>query len=335
MLVRKADLPHPIDFMPSDHFDDKKFFTPNAPPQRGFADLIRWMLTRNQAKWTPELHAKTSLPPAIVEDEHLLATFVNHSTVLIQTEGVNILTDPIWSERASPVSFAGPKRFSPPGIDFDKLPPIHIVLLSHNHYDHMDASSLRRLQREHAPRIYAALGNERYLGSFGMKRPRILDWWQSECYSGDLIIHCTPSQHFSGRGLADRDRALWCSWVIETPGGTIYFGGDTGFGSHFQDIKNRFQQFRLAFLPIGAYDPRWFMGPVHMDPDQAIEAHQILDPAMSIGIHHETFQLTDEPQHQPRERIEKLARDRRLNFVVPRNGEAITVPEAPAKRAIV
>lgn len=315
--------------MLNDHFDGKKFFTPNAPPERGFRSLLRWMLTRTQARWTPELRSQTSIPPSIVDGSNLLVTFVNHSTVLIQTEGVNILTDPIWSERASPVSFAGPRRFSHPGVEFDRLPPIHIILLSHNHYDHMDSPTLRRLQREHAPRVYAALGNDRDLEPIGMKRPRILDWWQSDRYSENITIHCAPSQHFSGRSFADRDRALWCSWVIETPGGLIYFGGDTGFGPHFREIKNRFQQFRLAFLPIGAYAPRWFMGPVHIDPDEAAQAHQILDPAMSIGIHHETFSLADEPQYEPRERIEKLARERRLNFIVPRNGDAIRVAEVP------
>lgn len=321
--------------MPSDHFDGKKFFTPNAPPERGFGELLRWIVTRTQAKWTPELHARTSLPPAIVEGRSLLVTFVNHSTVLIQTEGMNILTDPIWSERASPVSFAGPRRFSRPGVEFDKLPPIHLVLLSHNHYDHMDSSTLRRLQREHAPRVYAALGNHRSLERMEIKRARILDWWQSEKHSESITLHCTPAQHFSGRSAADRDRTLWCSWVIETPGGYIYFAGDTGFGPHFQAVKDRFRDLRLAFLPIGAYEPRWFMSPVHMDPEEAVQAHEILDPAMSIGIHHETFSLADEPQYEPRERVEKLACERRLNFIVPRNGDAITVPVASTDRIIV
>lgn len=320
--------------MRSDHFDGRKFFTPNVPPERGLGPVLRWMITRDQAQWREEPRNLMSLPPAMVEGKRLLVTFVNHSTVLIQTAGVNILTDPIWSERASPFSFVGPKRYSQPGVDFDRLPPIHVVLLSHNHYDHMDVPTLRRLQRTHAPRVYMALGNERYLAKAGMKRPLILDWWQSDRYSQNLTVHCTPSQHFSGRSFADRDRALWSSWAIETPGGFIYFGGDSGFGPHFQDIKNRFRDFRLAFLPIGAYEPRWFMSPVHMDPDEAVKAHEILIPSLCIGIHHETFSLADEPQYEPRERIEKLARERHLNFIVPRNGDAITVPEAQAQAII-
>jgi len=320
--------------MPSDHFDGKKFFTPDAPPERGVGELLRWMVTRTQAKWTPERRSPKSLPPALVEGDGLLVTFVNHSTVLLQTDGINILTDPIWSERASPLTFAGPKRFSHPGVDLDKLPPIHIVLLSHNHYDHMDAPTLRRLQQEHAPRVYAALGNDAYLNRVNMVRPRIMDWWESDPYSERLTVHCAPAQHFSGRSMADRDRALWCSFVLETPGGLIYFAGDTGFGPHFQKVKSRFGQFRLVLLPIGAYAPRWFMGPVHMDPDEAVKAHEILDPRISIGIHHECFSLADEAQYEPRERVETLARERNLNFIVPHNGDAIAVPGVRA-RAII
>jgi L-ascorbate metabolism protein UlaG (beta-lactamase superfamily) len=317
-------------YLRSDHFDGKRFFTPNAPRQRGLGSVVRWMLTRDQAKWTEERRNLTSLPPSSVEGERLLVTFVNHSTVLIQTGGVNILTDPIWSERASPVQFAGPKRFSLPGIDLDKLPPIHVVLLSHNHYDHMDVPTLRKIQRAHAPRVYIALGNDRPLLRAGINRPRILDWWQSDRHSQNLTVHCAPAQHFSGRNLADRDRALWCSWVLETSGGRIYFAGDTGFGPHFGAIKTRFGDFRLAMLPIGAYGPRWFMSPVHMDPDEAVRAHAILNPLTSIAIHHECFSLADEPQFEPREWIEKLAREQKLNFIVPRNGDAISVPEIPA-----
>ena len=313
--------------MASDHFDGDQFFTPDAPPKRGSKDLLRWMLTRNQARWREERRRGTSLPPATVEGDRLLVTFVNHSTVLIQTAGVNILTDPIWSERASPVQFMGPKRFSQPGIDFKNLPPINVVLLSHNHYDHMDAGTLRRTQERHGPRVYVPLGNQRYLAPMGMNRAREMDWWDSDRYSDSLTVHCTPSQHFSGRGLTDRDQALWCSWVLETPGGRIYFGADTGFGPHFHAIKERFGHFRLALLPIGAYAPRWFMSPVHMDPDEAVRAHEILWPTMSIGIHHETFSLADEPQYEPRERVEKLAGEKHLNFVVPHNGDAMTVPE--------
>jgi len=312
--------------MRSDHFNGKEFFTPGAPPVKRFADIVRWMASRQRATWREEPKSASSLPPARVADGRMLVTFVNHSTVLIQTAGVNILTDPIWSRRASPVSFVGPKRFSRPGIELESLPPIHIVLLSHNHYDHMDVPTLRWLQQHRSPRVYSPLGNARHLESVGMNRVREMDWWDEDRYSNELSVHCAPAQHFSGRGPTDRNRSLWCSWVLETVAGRIYFAGDTGFGPHFEKAKERFGDFRLALLPIGAYEPRWFMSPVHIDPDEAIRAHQILDPVASIGIHHGTFALADEPQYEPRERILRLAAEKRLKFSVLKNGEALEIP---------
>jgi L-ascorbate metabolism protein UlaG (beta-lactamase superfamily) len=311
--------------MPSDHFNGKEFFTPGAPPPKRFTDVVRWMASRNRAPWHDVTAGSSSLPPAQVSGDRLLVTFVNHSTVLIQVAGINILTDPIWSERASPVSFAGPRRFSRAGIELQHLPPIHIVLLSHNHYDHMDIPTLRRIQQQHAPRVYAALGNARYLAAARMRRVHEMDWWDSDRYSDDLTIHCAPAQHFSGRGLTDRNKALWCSWVLDTPAGRIYFAGDTGFGPHFADVKEHFGDFRVAFLPIGAYEPRWFMSPVHINPEEAVQAHEILSPEVSIGIHYGTFALADEAQFEPRERIEKLVAEKHVNFRVLRNGKSLAL----------
>jgi len=309
--------------MPSDHFHGKEFFTPGAPPVKRFTDVVRWMATRNRAPWRDDATNGSSLPPAQVSGNRLLVTFVNHSTVLLQTAGVNILTDPIWSERASPVAFAGPRRFSRPGVELAHLPPIHIVLLSHNHYDHMDIPTLRQIQQQHAPRAYVPLDNARYLAAANMRRVHEMAWCDNHRYSDDLTIHCAPAQHFSGRGPFDRNRSLWCSWVLDTPGGRIYFAGDTGFGPHFNDVKQRYGDFRLALIPIGAYEPRWFMSPVHIDPDEAVQAHEILAPDLSIGIHHGTFALADEGQFEPRERIEALAAEKKLNFRVLRNGECL------------
>ncbi len=309
--------------MPSDHFDGKKFFTPGAPPVKGLRDVLRWMLTRTPVRWELEKPTAQSIPPAQVS-EGLRVTFVNHSTVLIQTAGVNILTDPIWSERASPLSFAGPKRFSKPGIALDHLPPIHIVLLSHNHYDHMDLATLKRIQQQHAPRVYAGLKNAPYLATTGIKRLHEMDWWDFDRYSDSITIHCTPAQHFSGRGITDRNRALWCSFMIESPAGNIYFGADSGFGPHYQRIKARFNDIRLALLPIGAYEPRWFMSPVHMSPEQAVEAHEILSPQDSIAIHYGTFALADEPQYEAQETVRQLAAEKSLRFHVLDNGQSWT-----------
>lgn len=324
-----------MNFMPGNHFDGKKFFTPGAPPVKGFADVLRWMLTRESAKWQVESARGQAIPSAQVSNG-LRVTFINHSTVLIQTAGVNILTDPIWSERASPLSFVGPKRFAKPGVALDHLPPIHIVLLSHNHYDHMDLATLKQIQQQHAPRVYVALKNAPYLAPAGMKRVQEMDWWESDCYSEAITIHCTPAQHFSGRGINDRNRALWCSFMIESPEGNIYFGADSGFGPHYKQIKSRFGDIRLALLPIGAYEPRWFMSPVHMSPEQAIEAHEILRPDDSIAIHHGTFALADEPQYEARDRIRQLAAEKHLRFHVLANGQSwATAPVQQERERIV
>ena len=310
-----------MNFMPSDHFDGERFFTPGAPPVKGFGDVLRWAWSRKPAKWQVEPASTQSIPLAQVSDG-LQITFVNHSTVLIQTAGVNILTDPIWSERASPLSFAGPKRFASPGVALEHLPPIHIALLSHNHYDHMDLPTLRRIQQQHAPRVYVGLKNAAYLAPAGMKRVREMDWWDFDRYSDRITIHCTPAQHFSGRGITDRNRALWCSFMIESPVGRIYFGADSGFGPHYSQIKSRFSNIRVALLPIGAYEPRWFMSPVHMSPEQAIEAHEILQPEDGIAIHHGTFALADEPQYEAKEQIRQLAAEKGLRFHVLDNGQS-------------
>jgi L-ascorbate metabolism protein UlaG (beta-lactamase superfamily) len=311
--------------MPSDHYDGLKFFTPGAPPVKGFREVLRWMLNRHPEPWEVQPPAGFTTPPTQVS-QGLQITFLNHSTVLIQTGGVNILTDPIWSERASPLSFAGPKRFAQPGVPLDHLPPIHIVVISHNHYDHMDLATLRYLQQHHAPRVYVGLKNTKYLASAGLKRVHEMDWWDSDRYSDAVTVHCTPAQHFSGRTLTDRNRALWCSYTFETDAGNIYFGADTGFGPHFEQIKSRFTSFRLALLPIGAYEPRWFMSPVHMSPDEAVQAHEILAPQDSIAIHHGTFALADDSQFEARNRILELAREKHLRFHVLRNGEVWTAP---------
>jgi L-ascorbate metabolism protein UlaG (beta-lactamase superfamily) len=306
--------------MRSDHFNGRTFFTPGAPPPKTLWQALGWMIKRRPAPWKREPAAVSLVPPLQVK-EGLRVTLVNHSTVLIQTAGLNTLTDPIWSERASPFSFAGPKRFADPGFPLDKLPPVHLILISHNHYDHMDISTLRAIHRDHEPQVLTPLGNARYLRAAGIRNAHEMDWWDSRDISGGVTVHCSPAQHFSSRSLFDRDRALWCSFVIETPAGRIYFGADTGFGPHLLATKQRYGDFRLALLPIGAYEPRWFMGPVHMSPDQAVEAHTILAPEQTIAIHHGTFPLADEPQHEPRERVQKLATELGVKFLILRNGE--------------
>ncbi len=244
---------------------------------------------------------------------------VNHSTVLLQQPGANILTDPIWSYRCSPVTFAGPARHRAPGVEFERLPAIDIVLVSHDHYDHLDLATLRRLVARGggATTFLAPLGVGRFLESKGIGPARELDWGDAAS-AGGVTVHAAPAFHFSGRTLWGRDQTLWCGYMIESAAGLVYFAADTGFGDHFSWIRERFGPPRLALLPIGAYQPRWFMSPVHMDPDEAVEAHRILGAETSVAIHHGTFQLADEAIDEAAGRLRAIAPE---SFAILGNGE--------------
>ena len=282
--------------------------------------IVYWLLTRRRAP-SPQLVAvKPSIPPSSVDSPALFVTLVNHSTVLLQQPNCNILTDPVWSERCGPVSFAGPRRHRLPGIEFDHLPSIHAVLLSHNHYDHLDLPTLRRLMARGGTIFVAPLGVGEFLKSRGIAPVQELDWGESVAVSG-AMIHAVPAFHFSGRGLFDRNRTLWCGYLVELALGAVYFAGDTAFGPHFGWIRERFGPPRLALLPIGAYEPRWFMAPVHMDPEEAARAHRILGAAISIAIHHGTFQLADESLDAPRQRLMACALSD--SFLILDNGQSL------------
>jgi N-acyl-phosphatidylethanolamine-hydrolysing phospholipase D len=238
--------------------------------------------------------------------------------VLLQIGGLNVLTDPMWSKRASPLWFMGPPRFTPPAIDFDALPPIDVVLQSHNHYDHLDSRTVRRIARRHPDATwYAPLGLTPKLRWWGVRGVVERDWWQTSEHRSNngrssATIGATPAQHFSARGLRDRNRTLWCGWTIEAGGRRVYFAGDTGLHPEFGAIAERYGPFDLVMLPVGAYEPRWFMGRVHMNPEDAMEAYRALrgpyvdvpSPTM-VPIHWGTFRLTDEPADEPPARIRK------------------------------
>jgi L-ascorbate metabolism protein UlaG (beta-lactamase superfamily) len=234
-----------------------------------------------------------------VDGSDLRVTFVNHATVLIQTAGLNILTDPIWSERCSPVSWAGPERVRPPGIRFENLPPIDVVLISHDHYDHMDLPTLRQLDEKFHPRFFTGLGNAAILKDGSIPGANELDWWQSTELTPGVRLTAVPAQHFSNRGLTDRNNTLWEGFVLEGPAGAVYFAGDTGYGPHFSEIHQRFGPIRLAMLPIGAYDPQWFMGGIHENPSQAVQAQRDLGASTALAIHFGTFALADDGQDEP------------------------------------
>ncbi len=319
-----------METLPS-NFDGVRFR--NLVPRRnGVSALLRWMLSRHHGQWQDHPDAQPGPPPPRSSDG-LRLTFVNHSTFLLQVNGINILTDPMWSKRASPVNWAGPRRFRPPGIRFEDLPPIDIVLLSHDHYDHMDLPTLRRLHRKHGPTIYAGLKNAALLARHGIGNVVELDWWQETTARRDLWITGVPARHFSGRSLFDRDRRLWCGFVVQTVVQTedvcIYFAGDTGAGPHTAQIAGKFPKIDLAILPIGAYRPQWFMGEVHMSPDEAVEAHLRLGARVSVASHFGTFDLADDGEDEPVERLQQALQPANLGeteFRVMSFGAAAELP---------
>src|SRR5580704_12542805 len=285
---RRNDAPQPA--MPlysgpiTDHFDGERFFNPrDGMPDmpHGGGSVLKWLLTRRPASWRKWIDAPPgATPPERVNDGKIRATFIGHSTLLIQLEGLNILCDPIWSHRASPLSWIGPPRHRAPGIDFDQLPTIDLVLQSHDHYDHFDVPTLRRIAAQWQPAFAVPLG----------VRARLT---------------AVQARHFSGRSLTDRNKTLWCGYVIESASGTIYFAGDTAYGPQFGKIRERFPEIRVAFLPIGAYRPQWFMGPVHISPADAVRAHKEVGAATSIAIHHGTFRLADDGEREPTTELQR------------------------------
>ena len=303
------------------HRPDGGFRNPwpgGEPP--GFPALLRWRLVdRVRTPIQPD-PPRGSLPlrtPSIVapraEPGYRSATWVGHSTVLLQLGPLNILTDPLWGERASPFRRLGPRRLMPPGLDFDALPPIDVVLLSHNHYDHLDAPTVRRIaERFPEARWLSPLRLGELLRSFGVRHVVERDWWESMAMPagtgpdgrGAFVATCTPARHFSARGLGDRGDTLWCGWTIAADGVSVYFAGDTALHPEFGAIASAAGPFDLVMLPIGAYEPRWFMGGVHMNPEDAIEAYRALTAGGAarppcLALHWGTFRLTDEPVEEP------------------------------------
>ncbi len=287
----------------SDHFDGTRFFLPDQPGPKSVGHLVKWQFPGKKNKWPRQLkNGVHPHPPERHDAETFSVTFVGHATVLIQICGLNILTDPFFSARTSPLSFIGPKRTRPPGIALKNLPPIDFVLLSHNHYDHLDLAAQAELYNRFEPVIITPLGNGAIVAKTGLDHQIAeADWGDTVFLNDSLKITLTPARHWSKRTFKDRNMALWGAFLLHTPFGPVYFAGDTGYGNgdHFRAIKDQFGPPRLSFLPIGAYEPRWFMKSQHMNPDDAVKAHLDLETAQSIAIHHGTIQLTDEAIDEP------------------------------------
>jgi N-acyl-phosphatidylethanolamine-hydrolysing phospholipase D len=286
----------------------KRLLTLKAAPPRGSAPTV-------VANDGVELRAN-GFKPTI--------TWVGHSTFLIQIAGVNILTDPTWSERASPVGFAGPRRLVPPGLQFDDLPPIDVVVISHDHYDHLDAPTVERILREHHPLFVVPLGLKSWLASVGITEAVELDWWDSARVRG-LTLTCTPAQHSSGRGLRDQNLRLWASWVIASPSRRLYFAGDTGYYPGLVEIGRRLGPFDLALLPIGGYNAYATHHPNHLNPEEAVRLFQELGARVMVPMHYGTFDFNREPFREPPDRLlrEALRRAVEARIAILRPGETL------------
>ena len=340
-----ADAPRLVTSELSSHRSSDGHFLnpwPDAKPPT-FRDVITWTRTRRSTpRGLPVLpaHVQSGFAQPRAAAGALSATWIGHSTVLLQVGALNVLTDPMWSARASPVQWAGPHRLTTPGVALDALPPIDVVLLSHNHYDHLDAASVRAIARRHpTARWLTPLGVARYVRRWGARAVTELDWWGTVDADG-VRVACVPAQHASGRTPFDRMLTLWCGWTLRAGTHSIYFAGDTAYHPEFCEIGRRYGPFDVCVLPIGAYEPRWFMRPVHVNPEEAVRAyvdiaraHPMVPPPIALGVHWGTFSLADEPVDEPPRRAAEVWRAaglRQDNLWILSLGETRRVPARDA-----
>jgi L-ascorbate metabolism protein UlaG (beta-lactamase superfamily) len=330
----------------STHFNGSRFFNPGFPPpvasahvqeaKRGGSRWIwRWLFGSNDWPEWPEAKDPTPGPPpaARVPKGTLRITPVGHATFLLQMDESNILIDPIWSNRCSPVSWAGPKRHMPPGIRFEDLPAIDVVLVSHNHYDHLDLPTLKRLAKRGTPRSVVTLGNLDLIRGAGIPTVDVLDWWESVRLSPDVTVTLVPAQHFSSRWPWDRNKTLWGGFVVSGPSGNVFYSGDTGYGPHFREIARRFSPIRVALLPISPFRPQQSKEPprvhhpsVHMGPAEAVQAHTDLGAHLSLAAHFQVFQLGSDGFDDAVKGLASALEQRQLKpdeFVAPKPGHII------------
>lgn len=327
----------------SDHFDGEYFFNPGArkpPPRKNLGWLVRFLTGQDWSTWPRKSSGVQVRTPVIRAPQgSTIVTSVGHGTFLIQQDGLNILTDPIWSERCSPVTWAGPKRHRAPGIRFEDLPPIDAVLVSHNHYDHLDVPTLKRLAKAGVQRSITPLGNRELISSTGIPAVYEIDWWQSVPISKDVSVTLVPAQHYSSRRPWDRNRTLWGGFVISGPSGNVYYSGDTGYGPHFREIARRFSPVKMALLPISPFRPPHSNEPsyrhnpiVHMGPEDAVQAHLDLGTRVSIAAHFQVFQLGADGFDDAPVALKSVLERRKLqseSFIAPVPGHRVQLTARP------
>lgn len=295
----------------TDHFDGKRFYHPGLPPtDKGLFDILRWQLFGKHSKWPASIPVRSGIKPE-PHVQNILITHIGHASLLIQTAGINILVDPVWSDRVSPFKALGPLRHNPPAVALADLPPIHAVLVTHNHYDHMDTATIAAIHEQHKPLIISPLGNDTVIHKDASHVPVLTgDWWQSFPLSPDARVTIVPAYHWSARKFADRRQALWSGFVLDTPSGRIYCAGDTAYrdGQIFSEIRTRCGSPLVAVLPIGAYEPRWFMSTQHTNPAESLRIATDIGAQHLLGVHWGTFNLTDEPWDEPPRLLEEAIR---------------------------
>ena len=309
--------------MPLAYAQDRFSNSDGLKNEKSLSEVLKWSWSREEPK-KEFIKVNDNINLKSLNDLDNFAIWIGHSTFLINNGDLTILTDPIFSERASPLSFAGPKRLIKPAIKIKDLPKIDIITISHNHYDHLDINSLRKIQKKFPDvKILVPKGDLKLLKNYNLKKNGYEFLWWEEMTIKNTKFTFTPAQHWSARGLRDRNKSLWGSWFIKSGNRNIFHAGDTGYSKDFKEIRNRLGKVDFAMIPIGAYDPEWFMSYSHVNPEEALNIARDLNAKKSIGMHWGTFILTDEPVLEPREKLKKIVLETNVNFYTVKPGDII------------